>query len=192
MNLTSQSFWINIAIGFLSNWCQLAGRPLPGLVFNFTEWNFKVYTLKEKRSQRLDSPCLFYNNDTLPLPKRYMAYVVCVPKYLHQEAESKQNMLNKIQLNLLQKRYSKRAYSKCKYNKILPSITDFSSVLFAFPSKTTIASFVFIGKIDFFHPNLNSILKIVGNRTQDVRITRYVGFPIFTYFGNPATKIHTG
>jgi len=35
-----------------------------------------------------------------------------VPKYLHQEAESKQNMLNKIQVNLLQKHYSKRACSK--------------------------------------------------------------------------------
>ena len=59
-----------------------------------------------------------------------MAYFVCVPKYLHQEAESKQNMLNKIQLNQLQKHYSNTASSKCKYNKILSSVTDFS-VLFA-------------------------------------------------------------
>ena len=89
-------------------------------------------------------------------------------------------MLNKIQLNLLpvQKHYSKRAYSKCKYSKILschPSLIFLSCL----PSKTIIASFVIIGKIDSSHPNHNSILKIFGNRTQEVRIRRYVELSMF-------------
>ena len=47
------------------------------------------------------------------------------------------------------------------------------------PFITIIASFVVIGKIDSSHPNHNSILKIFGNRTQEVRIRRYVELSIF-------------
>ena len=209
MIFTSQSF-LSKHRGFLSTRChwsasQLAPTPLldcAGMK------SFKVYThIKKREVKRLRWTLLVFFITTTHQLKIYGICCLCllhpppIASWFCENICTKKQKVNKTSSikynliyykNIIQKELVQSEQIEEKYNKILSSITEIFHLFASFPSKTTIASFVFIGKIDFFHPNHNSILKIVGNRTQEVRITRYVGFPIFTYFGNPATKIRTG